>query len=187
MFDLWYNAQGKRYIMRKQTKQMVLLAILTALAVVLSLVDKTITFAAFPYLPTAKIGLANLIVLIAIFNFHFKEAFLLVVLKIILANLLLLGPMSFIIGGPASLLSFLAMFVLYYYGKNKLSPIGISVAGGFIHITVQLFITYYVYTLGEVIMIYGGILVLVSLVTSVVIGVVVKKLNQYYIQIVNEK
>ena len=168
--------------MKRKTQGMVFLSIMVALAVVLSIVDKTITYAAFPYLPTAKIGLANLVVLIIMYKYSFKETFILVVLKILLANLLIMGPMSFIIGGPSSLMSFLVMYLLYFTFSKNLSPIGISVAGGFTHIVVQLVITFFVYELGDVVMIYGAILVIVSLITSTLIGLLVLKLNQQFFQ-----
>lgn len=163
----------------KDTKKIVLLAILTSLAVCLSLIDKMITPLAFPVLPTAKIGLANIIVLIAIYNFSFKETTALVVIKILIANLLFGSLTSFIIGGSASILSFLVMFFVYKTINKFVSAIGISVLGGFIHIVVQLAVTMTLYQLGEVVMYFGAILVFISLISSILIGIIVNKLNIY--------
>jgi heptaprenyl diphosphate synthase len=163
----------------KDTKKMVLLAILTSVAVCLSLIDKTITPLAFPVLPTAKIGLANIIVLIAIYNFNFKETLTLVIIKILIANLIFGSLTSLIIGGSASLLSFLSMYGLQRISNKYVSGIGISVLGGFLHIIVQLFVTMLIYQLGDVVMYFGAILVFISLISSILIGIIVNRLKAY--------
>lgn len=163
----------------KDTKRIVLIAILTSLATILSLIDKMITPVAFPMLPTAKIGLANIIVVYGIYNLTFKETFTLVVIKIIIVNLLFGGLTTLIIGGSASFLSFFAMYFTYRFLKKWVSGIGISVLGGFIHILTQLFVTAVIYPLGEVVMYYGAILVFLSLISSIIIGIIANKLQSY--------
>src|SRR5690554_170445 len=171
----------KEIIIMKNTnlKKIVFLSILLTIAVVLSIVDKSITLLAFPYLPTAKIGLANIIILTAIIKFDFKDSLLLVILKSVLANLLFGGLTSFIIGGSASLLSFLGMQLTFRFGKKYLSSVGVSVIGGFIHIITQLFITATIYHLGAIVLFYGALLVIVSLITSIIIGLLVNKVSEY--------
>jgi len=166
----------------KKTKKIIFLSILTSIAIILSIIDKMITPLAFPMLPTAKIGLANIIVLLVIYRFGFKETILVVVIKIIIANLLFGSLTAFIIGGSASFLSFLSMFLIYKVFKEKVSAIGISVVGGFIHIMVQLLVTMTIYQLGDVVMYYGAILVFVSLICSIIIGVIVNKLKSYLLK-----
>jgi heptaprenyl diphosphate synthase len=165
----------------KDTKRMVLLAILTSLATILSLIDKVITPVAFPMLPTAKIGLANIIVLYCIYRFHFKEVLTLVIIKIAIVNLLFGGLTTLIIGGSASFLSFLTMYGAVKLFKDKISGIGASVLGGFVHIITQLFVTTVIYELGEVVMYYGAILVFLSLICSIIIGFIVNKLCTFQI------
>ena len=166
----------------KKTKKIIFLSILTSIAIILSIIDKMITPLAFPMLPTAKIGLANIIVLLVIYRFGFKETILVVVIKIIIANLLFGSLTAVIIGGSASFLSFLSMFLIYKVFKEKVSAIGISVVGGFIHIMVQLLVTMTIYQLGDVVMYYGAILVFVSLICSIIIGVIVNKLKSYLLK-----
>lgn len=163
----------------KDTKKIVLLAILTSLATILSLIDKAITPVAFPMLPTAKIGLANIIVLYTIYSFSFKETFTLVIIKIVIVNLLFGGLTTVIIGGSASLLSFFIMYISTKLFKETVSGIGISVLGGFVHIMTQLFITSVIYPIGEAVMYYGAVLVFLSLVCSIIIGVISNKLRTY--------
>lgn len=163
----------------RNTKKIVLLAVLTSLAVILSLIDKMITPLAFPALPTAKIGLANIIVLIGIYNFSFKEVSAMVAIKIVIANLLFGSLTSLIIGGLASSSSFLVMAGLYKALRKQMTAVGISVMGGFVHIVVQLMVTMVLYQLGEVVMYFGAILVSISLVSSILIGLIVNRLIDY--------
>ena len=169
---------GKGIKMRN-IKKIVLMSILISLAVILSLFDRMITPIAFPTLPTAKIGFANIVVLLAIISFDFKDSLIIVILKSVIANLLYSGLTSFIIGGTASLISYFVMLGLYRFFKNHLSAIGISVAGGFMHTISQLFVVALIYNLGEITLYYGALLVFVSLITSILIGVIVNKLLEY--------
>lgn len=164
----------------KNTKKIVLLSILTSLSVVLSIVDSMITETAFSFIPMARIGLANVIVLLVVMNFRFQEGLVLILIKALLANLLYRGPIAFIIGGTSTLVSFLVMYYLFKIGKQKLSEVGISVAGGFAHIVMQLLVTATIYRMQEEIIVYGILLVLLSLVTSIIIGFIVQKLAVYY-------
>lgn len=171
---------GKGIKMRN-IKKIVLMSIFISLAVILSIFDKMITPLAFPTLPTAKIGFANIVVLLSIIMFDFKGSFIIVILKSVIANLLIGGLISFIIGGTASLVSYFIMLGLYKFFKKHLSAIGISVAGGFTHTMSQLFVVSIIYNLGEITLYYGALLVFVSLITSILIGVIVNRLLDYFI------
>ena len=163
----------------KDTKKNVLLAVLTSLAIVLSLIDKVVTPMVFPFLPTAKIGFANVIVVLVLYTYNFKETLTLVTIKILIANLLFGGITSFIIGGSASITSFLSMYAIYIVFKDKVSAIGISAVGGFVHVMVQLFVSKFYYGINDAIMYYGSLLIVVSLVSGVIIGFIGNKLITY--------
>ena len=161
-------------------KKIVFISILVSLAVILSLFDKMITALAFPAIPMAKIGLANTVILLGIIIFDFKDSLTIVILKSIIANLLFNGLTSFIIGGTASFISYFVMFGMYKLIKRNISAIGISVAGGFTHTIIQLFVVANIYSLGEITLYYGALLVFVSLIASTIIGLIVNKLVNYY-------
>ncbi len=163
----------------RETKKIVLLAVLTSLAIALSLIDKSITPLAFPFMPTAKIGIANIIVVIALYKFSFRDVFTLVVIKIIVANFLFGGITALVIGGSASLVSFFAMYLLFVIARKYTSAIGISVVGGFVHIMIQLFVSKVYYKINDAIMYYGAILVFISLASSVIIGFIANKMIVY--------
>lgn len=163
-----------------QIKRIILIANLVAVSVVFSYFDKMISQAAFPFLPTAKIGLANIVILLGVYQFNFKETMIMTALKVVLSGLMIGGAITFLISGVASTLSFLAMFFAYKLLKDKVSPVSISVIGGFVHIVSQLLVVQLIYQLGDVILLYGAIMILVSLVTSILIGLVSFKLFAFF-------
>ncbi|MDD4211948.1 MAG: Gx transporter family protein [Bacilli bacterium] len=163
----------------QKTKKIIFIAILVATAVILSIVDRFITMVAFPTLPQAKIGLANIVVLFAVYNFTWKESLILVFLKSLIANLIFGQLTSFIIGGTATLVSYAIMMIMVRYTKNLFSMMGVSVAGGFTHIIVQLAIISVIYLEGNqnVVALYGIGLSLLGVATSFLVGLLVYKMN----------
>lgn len=170
---------NKQYSRQSQAKIAILVAVLTSLGVIFSIVDKQISFLIFPFLPTAKIGLANIVILLGAISFSFRESLLMTILKSTLVSLILGNIVAFVIGFTASLMALIAMWSVKTIFKDKVSCIGISVAGGFFHIVGQLLVTYFVYSLGMVILIYGAFLIALSLVTSTIVGIIANKLNKY--------
>lgn len=157
---------------KTQIKRIILIANLVAVSVIFSYFDKMVSQAAFPFLPTAKIGLANIVILLGVYKFEFKETLVMTTLKVVLSGLLIGGLISFVISAVASFLSFFAMYLSHKILKDKVSPISISVIGGFIHIVAQLLVVNALYSIGDAILYYGAIMIFVSLVTSILIGFV---------------
>lgn len=170
------NQKGYKQV---NIKEIVLLSILTALGVILSIIDKQISILVFPFLPTAKIGLANIIILVAVMNVDIKKGLLMTVLKSTLVGLILGSITSFIIGGIASLLAFFGMTFTKILLKHHVSCVGISVVGGFLHILGQLFVTFILYQLGTAVFAYGAILIAVSLLTSILVGFIGNKMLEF--------
>ena len=108
-----------------------ILGLFVALAVALNLLESL-----FPSpLPWIRLGLANLLTLLAILTLGWKEGFAVTVLRVLLASLLFGGILS-----PSFLLSLggglagTAMMALMARGVWRLwSPLGMSVAGAFAH------------------------------------------------------
>lgn len=163
---------------KKNIKIYTSIAILASLSSVISIFDKIIMSCLVPYVPGVKLGLANIIVLYSLYNTNFKFASIEVLLKITIVSLIFGSISSFIIGGLSSILSFLVMYMLYRYLKNKLSIITISVIGGFVHINTQLIIIKLIYKIGNEIYSYGLILIIISFVTSIIVGLLAKRINK---------
>lgn len=172
-----------------------LIAVLISFSVVLSLFDRFISqgiIVALPFIgvmvPNLKIGLANIIVLIIIYNYNFKISLLSVTLKFILVSLFNLNgaPMSF--GG--TYLSFFVMFLLVKLIKNIKYIYFVSAVGGFCHSLGQIVFGFLYYGLIDLkqlfldgsidsdILIYSPIILLVGLITGVIIGGIAMQVNK---------
>lgn len=163
------------------------LSILIAIGVIFSLLDKLISGLIFPSIPGAKIGFANIIILIGLLNYDFKDCMIMAILKSVIAGLLFSGLTTFIIGGIATMVSFLVMYGIKRLLKDKVSMIGISAIGGFTHTLVQLLVIMFIYNMSSDVFIYGIYLFSISLVASVLIGFLSIRVNKIYNKIYKEK
>lgn len=112
----------------KKTKRLVLLAMLTAVAMILSYVESLLPSVG---IPGVKMGLANIAVIFALFRFGWKEAAALSLVRVVLVSLLFgsFGAMLYSLAG--AVLSFAVMALLRRI--DRFSTVGISVAGGVAH------------------------------------------------------
>lgn len=116
--------------MRKNQK-MVFLALLVAQALVLSLVERMIPV---PFVtPGVKLGLANIITVAALYVFSFRDVFMVVILRIILATIFGGSAASFFYSLAGGLLSFVVMYLMIKLFKDGVSIIGVSVVGAVFH------------------------------------------------------
>lgn len=110
------------------TKRLTRFGLLIALAFILSYVESL-----FPILPVAgmKVGLANLVVIAALYELGSRDAFVLSMVRILLVSMTFsnFSAMLYSLGG--GILSFLVMVLLKRCGK--FSIVGVSVAGGVSH------------------------------------------------------
>lgn len=155
------------------------ISMLAAIASSISIIDKIISGMMFSMIPGIKIGLANVIIIISMIKYNFKDSLMIVLLKSVITGLLFGSISTFIIGGISSCLSFLAMYYIYKKSKS-FSLISISIIGGFIHINTQLLILGFIYKIGKEIYIYGFLLIIISFFTSIVIGLISNKLKILY-------
>ena len=105
-----------------------------ALALICSYVESLIPF--YFGIPGVKLGLTNIVVVLLLYTLGAKEAFLVSVVRIILAGFLFGNPFSILYCLSGGALSFLAMYVLKR--TEKLKVVTVSVAGGVMHNTGQL-------------------------------------------------
>ena len=112
----------------KKTKRLVLLAMLTAVAMILSYVESLLPSVG---IPGVKMGLANIAVIFALFRFGWKEAAALSLVRVLLVSLLFgsVGAMLYSLAG--AVLSLAVMELLRRIAR--FTAVGISVAGGVAH------------------------------------------------------
>lgn len=145
--------------------------VFTALALVFSYIESIIPISIG--IPGAKLGLANLIVVITLYKMGVKEAYLLSVVRVVLAGFIfgnLFGILYSLAGG---LLSLTVMAVLKK--MDQFSVIGISMAGGVFHNMGQLIMAGIVVESTSVIY-YMPSLLIVGLVTGFLIGVMAREM-----------
>lgn len=121
------NRRGSHQSVRWLTR----MALLTAAAVVLGYIERLIPMPGS--IPGVKLGLANTVLLYAIYLLDARSAFVLMILKVGLSGLLYAGvsAMMFSLGG--GLCSLVMMLLVKKLGGSGVSIIGVSVVGAVFH------------------------------------------------------
>ena len=112
----------------KETKRLVLLAMLTAVAMILSYVESLLPSVGTP---GVKMGLANIAVIFALFRFGWKEAAALSLVRVVLVSLLFGSVSAMLYSLAGAVLSLAVMALLRRI--DRFSTVGVSVAGGVAH------------------------------------------------------
>ncbi|MDD3139770.1 MAG: Gx transporter family protein [Lachnospiraceae bacterium] len=140
--------------------------VFVALALIFSYIETLIPvhFA----IPGIKLGLANLIIVIALYKIGWKEAFLLSVVRVILAGFLFGNMFSIVYSLAGCTLSLLIMFLLKK--KGGFSILGISIAGGVFHNVGQLVVAMIVLESTNL-SYYLPVLLFAGIITGFIIGI----------------
>ena len=139
-------------------KKTALLGMLVALAFVLSYIETLIPINLG--IPGAKLGLANLVVMVALYTLGTKEAFALSMVRILLTGLTF-----------SSMAAMLYSFAVMYLAKRSklFSAAGVSVLGGISHNAGQIFVAMWVLDTATLIY-YLPVLAITGIASGTVIG-----------------
>lgn len=140
--------------------------VLTALALIFSYVETLIPIQFG--IPGVKLGLANLIIVIALYRMKLSEAYLLSIVRVLLAGFIFGNYFSIIYSLAGGLLSLTVMALLRK--KGGFSVIGVSIAGGVFHNIGQLIVASVIVETFSV-MYYVPVLLIAGLVTGLLIGI----------------
>lgn len=149
------------------TKKLTVSALLVALAMIFSYIEVLIPFNFG--IPGIKLGLANLVVVVALYLLGTKQAFMISMVRIILV--------AFTFGSLAALLysiagGILSFAVMALCRKIKgLSVMGVSVAGGVSHNIGQIIVAVFVVE-NMNLLFYVPVLMIAGIVTGLLIGLV---------------
>ncbi|NKI20992.1 ATP-binding cassette domain-containing protein [Paenibacillus dendritiformis] len=154
-------------------KRAVIIAIFSAVAVVLGFVEAMLPVQTIMPIPGAKLGLANVMILACLYFLRGRDALMLVILKTLLMTLMLGTFSAFLFSFLGSLFSFAVMYAILKIGKDHVSLIGISVVGGAAHNAGQLTAAYIVFRTANIFY-YLPVLLITGVVTGVFIGIAVK-------------
>lgn len=141
--------------------------VFTALALIFSYIESLIPFQFG--IPGVKLGLANLIIVTALYKMELKETYLLSVVRVLVSGFLFGNYFSILYSLAGGLLSLSVMALLKK--KGGFSVMGVSVAGGVFHNIGQLAVAMLVVETYSV-MYYLPVLLIAGLITGFLIGAV---------------
>ena len=152
--------------MNVNTKKVAYLGLLIALAFVLSYVEVLLPLNIG--IPGAKVGLANIVVVVALYTLGSKNAFMLSLVRVLLVGLTF-GNFSTMLYSMAG--AFTAFVIMYLFKKSKkFSITGVSVAGGVFHNVGQIMVAIIMLATKELVY-YLPFLIIIGTVSGVVIGI----------------
>lgn len=153
---------------KNKVKNIAFYGVMIALALIFSYLESFIPIEALVPIPGVKLGLANIVVLFALYTMKPRDAFIIAVLRIIMAGLLFGNVMTIAYSMAGGMLSLLVMWLLK---KTKLSMMGVSMVGGICHNIGQLAVAV---VLTETVRIayYLPVLLISGMLTGLLMGIV---------------
>ena len=153
----------------KKTKKIAVFALCVALAFVLSFLETLIPINIG--VPGVKIGLANMVVLAALYMLDKRAAFAISMIRILISGLLFSGAFSLLYSFTGGILSFLVM--LLAMKSEKLSILGVSVLGGAVHNIGQIIVAAIVMQTPRIVY-YLPVLLISGALAGIVVGIISK-------------
>lgn len=150
-------------------RKIIFIALLVAQGVIIGLIENMIPYP-FAFAPGAKLGLANLITIIALFTMPKRESFMLIWMRLILTTLLGGTISTFLYSMSGALLSYSGMLLVKQLGPKRVSIIGISATGGFMHNVGQLVTASWI-AQSWTVMLYLPILSFLGILSGIAIGI----------------
>jgi len=117
--------------------------------------------------PGVKLGIANLVILIALYRMDFKYSMTINIVRIVIAGLLFSGVFGMLYSLAGGVLSLIVMWALKK--TNLFSMIGVSMAGGVVHNLGQLIVACLIVS-NVHLMSYFAILLWAGLISGIAIG-----------------
>ena len=146
---------------------MALLGVLTAGAIVIAILESFIPSIG---IPGVKLGLANIVILIILYELGIVEAIIVNLLRVLVVGLVrgtFLG-MGFFMSLTGAVFS-LGIMILFYLLIKKFSVIGVSVIGSIFHVGGQILIAM-IYLGTAYIVLYLPVLAISAIITGVFVG-----------------
>lgn len=153
--------------MMSKTRRVTYLALLVSIGLVLSLIESSLP----PLLPLpgAKLGLANIATVIALYVYGPSMAIEVTILRTILGGLLRGSVIGLFLSFSGGLVSTLVMILLYLVLSDYLSVVGVSVVGAATHNLTQLAAAF-LFVQHAALFYYAPYLILISIPTGLFVG-----------------
>lgn len=150
---------------RSPARRIAISALMASLALIFSYIEAILPAA--PGLPGIKLGIANLVVMIAIYRLDLRYALVINLVRIFLAGFMFSGFYGALYSLCGCLLSYAVMCALYKSGR--FSVIGVSMGGGVAHNLGQLCIAAFLISNAHVFY-YMPVLILSGMISGILIG-----------------
>ncbi|MGN0531487.1 MAG: Gx transporter family protein [Eubacterium sp.] len=155
---------------KSKVKNIALYGVMIALAMIFSYLESFIPINLLIPVPGVKLGLANIVVLFALYTMRVGDAVVIAVIRVLLSGFIFGNPMTIAYSLAGSLLSIAAMYLLK---KTDLSIIGVSMVGGITHNIGQLIVAV-ILTSTVRIAYLVPVLLVTGMVTGLLMGVAAK-------------
>ena len=149
--------------------KMAITGILTAGAIVIGIIESFIPSIG---IPGVKLGLANIIILITLYELGILEALFVNLARVFIVGLLrgTIFTMGFFMSLTGAILS-LGIMILFHLLIKKFSIIGVSVIGALFHVFVQILVALlFLYT--PYILYYLPVIAISAIITGVFVGII---------------
>ena len=148
-----------------RSKNMAITALMVALALIFSYIEAIIPYN--PGIPGVKLGIANIVTLIALYLLSTKHAWAVSVIRILIAGLLFNGVFAAVYSLAGAIVSLTGMILLKK--SNLFSIAGVSMAGGVLHNMGQLIMAALLLQDSKIFL-YFPVLLFSGMITGIIIG-----------------
>ena len=155
---------------RRQIRRLTQGAVLTALALVLSIVERWIPLDLIVPIPGIKLGLANIVTLFALLRLSPLDAAIILLIRSFVMGLIT-GPTTLMFSLAGGTLALLVMWLLSRFEGRAFSLVGISVAGAAAHNIGQISVGVLLLSEPLLYLMYLPPLLLAGLVTGTLTGI----------------
>lgn len=154
------------------TKKVSVIGLFTAMALLLSCIENLLPFRTG--IPGIKLGIANLIIVIAFYFLPSGEVLSISLLRVFFLSVFSGSPFTAVFSLTGAIASFLAMYISYR--RNSFSPAGISIIGGVTHNLAQLLISALLLLNTPAFLWYSPVLLISGTVTGLINGLIATKI-----------
>lgn len=153
------------------TKKVSVIGLFTAMALLLSCIENMLPFRTG--IPGIKLGIANLIIVIAFYFLPSGEVLSISLLRVFFLSVFSGSPFTAVFSFTGAIASFFAMYISYR--RNSFSPVGISILGGVTHNLAQLLISALLLNTPAFLW-YSPVLLLSGIITGLINGLITIKI-----------
>ena len=151
-----------------KVQKMALLGVLTAAAIVIAILESFIPSVG---IPGVKLGLANIVILIILYELGIIEAVMVNLLRVLVVSFVrgTFLSMGFFMSLTGAFMS-LGIMILFFVLIKKFSIIGVSVIGSIFHVAGQILIAM-IYLGTAYIVLYLPVITIAAIITGIFVGI----------------